>query len=468
MLSKTKKRPAANTQERQPDWFEHDRVGIWRVGIWEAAEKWLHDHRVPKSEWPAWLLVLPDQEHVRITRDNWSTLVDAVLKPWKKSGYTLAQVDDDYTLIGTCMGLRLGVGLGTDGIMLHETADEDPFFRGKLSDTGYLNLAGLDARRTTPASLALRVRQEISRVAKRHGGGKRTRGAKFAGASHGQGPEGEGEEGRRGEEGLAHAPSPKRASPPAPSPKKASPAEPSTALTLAAVDAPVGPITTAERRDFRQAEATIERNKSAFLEMGRALAEIRDRRLYREAYATWEDYLRDRWGFGRQEAADKISAARLGALLSPISDKAKVPLLEDHLKALAPVAEAADVKAIYRKVLERSKREHVPVTGKLVREERRIYETAGEEPEKGRRGEEEKRAGATKTLSQPARTPGVVVALGRKEQEHWGRQIAELAEHVQRIAQAWATPQCRTGLAATLMELADQVEHLTIGMEPGV
>jgi hypothetical protein len=46
-----------------------------------------------------------------------------------------------------------------------------------------------------------------------------------------------------------------------------------------------------------------------FVEVGLALVEIRDGRLYREAYRTFDSYCRDRWGFGRRHAYQVIDAA---------------------------------------------------------------------------------------------------------------------------------------------------------------
>ena len=223
-------------------------------------------------------------------------------------------------------------------------------------------------------------------------------------------------------------------------------------------------MSSAETRDLKKAEAVIQRNRTAFVEMGLALAEIRDRQLYRAEHATWEDYLRDRWGFGRQEAADKISAARVAAIVSPISDRAGLPApIEDHLKALAPVAEAADVKAIYERVLKRSRKDHVPITGKLLREERRRYETPGDELESrsrlpggtGGRGDAETGRRGEGPLGVHTPRPG----LTRKEDERFGRELAEMAEHVQCAIDAWGhVAACRAAISASLREWAEEME----------
>ena len=58
-----------------------------------------------------------------------------------------------------------------------------------------------------------------------------------------------------------------------------------------------------------QLEAVIERGKKAFVEVGKALAEIQVRGLYKRTHATFEAYCRERWGFSRYAAYDYIQAA---------------------------------------------------------------------------------------------------------------------------------------------------------------
>jgi len=56
-------------------------------------------------------------------------------------------------------------------------------------------------------------------------------------------------------------------------------------------------------------EKTIARGKKTFVEVGLALAEIRDLRLYRREYAGFEEYCRKKWGWSRQHAYRLIEAA---------------------------------------------------------------------------------------------------------------------------------------------------------------
>ena len=61
-----------------------------------------------------------------------------------------------------------------------------------------------------------------------------------------------------------------------------------------------------EERDRHQLELRVER---AFYEAGKALTELRERRLYRSTHKTFEAYCRDRFGFTRQAANYLIAGA---------------------------------------------------------------------------------------------------------------------------------------------------------------
>lgn len=53
-----------------------------------------------------------------------------------------------------------------------------------------------------------------------------------------------------------------------------------------------------EQTELQEMEGIIETGLRTFYEVGRAMATIRDSRLYREAYDTFEEYCKDRWDMG--------------------------------------------------------------------------------------------------------------------------------------------------------------------------
>ncbi|ODG97950.1 hypothetical protein A4S05_11190 [Nostoc sp. KVJ20] len=81
--------------------------------------------------------------------------------------------------------------------------------------------------------------------------------------------------------------------------------DPATAtITVTAVEVPE--LTEEEQRDRLHLERRVER---AFFEAGKALTELRDRRLYRSTHKTFEEYCRDRFGHSRQQSNYLIAAA---------------------------------------------------------------------------------------------------------------------------------------------------------------
>lgn len=74
--------------------------------------------------------------------------------------------------------------------------------------------------------------------------------------------------------------------------------------------------------DMGLLEGIIEKNLQSFYEVGKALAEIRDRELYRDVlgYDTFEAYCKDRWDFSRSYAYRLIGSANVVDVVSPIGD----------------------------------------------------------------------------------------------------------------------------------------------------
>jgi hypothetical protein len=119
-------------------------------------------------------------------------------------------------------------------------------------------------------------------------------------------------------------------------------------------------------RDLATLEGIIERGLSTFVDVGTALAEIRDRDLYQKTHATFDAYCQERFGFKRAHAYRMIEAADIRASLSPIGDT-PLPIRESQVRELArieperraetwqavveehgPSATAAEVKQVIR------------------------------------------------------------------------------------------------------------------------
>ncbi len=86
-------------------------------------------------------------------------------------------------------------------------------------------------------------------------------------------------------------------------------------------------------------EAVIKSGWKTFLEVGAALTQVRDQKLYRDKYGTFENYCLGELGFSRPYAYNLMGSAEVSKQLSSIEDIARKPLNEAQLRELIPVPE---------------------------------------------------------------------------------------------------------------------------------
>lgn len=92
-------------------------------------------------------------------------------------------------------------------------------------------------------------------------------------------------------------------------------------------------LTLPERSRLIECETIIERGLQTFVEVGIALAEIRESRLYRLTHGTFEEYCGERWGIERRRAYQLIDAS---AVVTNITDDVKnFSHRESHVAPLA-------------------------------------------------------------------------------------------------------------------------------------
>ena len=97
-------------------------------------------------------------------------------------------------------------------------------------------------------------------------------------------------------------------------------------------------------RSLVECEAVIERGLGTFVEVGEALLEIREQRLYRMIHGDFDTYCRDRWGFSRRRAGEFIEAADVVNRLGEISPSV-APTREAHAAALTPLRDDPEAMA---------------------------------------------------------------------------------------------------------------------------
>ncbi len=79
-------------------------------------------------------------------------------------------------------------------------------------------------------------------------------------------------------------------------------------------------------------EAIIQRGLNTFYEVGNALICIRDNRLYKENYSTFEDYCLKKWEITRQHANRLISSSKVIDILEPMGS---IPKSERQVREIA-------------------------------------------------------------------------------------------------------------------------------------
>jgi hypothetical protein len=95
----------------------------------------------------------------------------------------------------------------------------------------------------------------------------------------------------------------------------------------------------AEQARLSELETAIERGLSSFLEVGAALLTIRQERLYRGGYATFEAYCRERWHFSAHHGARILRSIVVARHLLENGDCPPLPenLSEALLRPLTPL-----------------------------------------------------------------------------------------------------------------------------------
>lgn len=108
-------------------------------------------------------------------------------------------------------------------------------------------------------------------------------------------------------------------------------------------------LTATEHTELAECERRIERGLTTFVEVGQAFLAIRDKRLYREHCATFEDYCQARWGMSRIHAYRLMEAAQVVGNLSPIGNS--LPNNEAQARPLAQLSVDGQ-REVWQRVIE--------------------------------------------------------------------------------------------------------------------
>jgi len=95
-------------------------------------------------------------------------------------------------------------------------------------------------------------------------------------------------------------------------------------------------LTEPQRRKLNDLESIIEKGLTTFVEVGAALAIIREQKLYTGAYSTFEAYCRAKWDWTERRARQLIASSEV---VTSMGDTGKIlpPTKESHAVAMADV-----------------------------------------------------------------------------------------------------------------------------------
>ena len=98
-----------------------------------------------------------------------------------------------------------------------------------------------------------------------------------------------------------------------------------------------------EVNELERCEVVIRQGLQTFIEVGQALLTIRDKRLYRSEFKTFEEYCNERWAMSKAYTYRMISAAETIYNLSPIGDI--LPSTESQARSLTKLEPEVQIEA---------------------------------------------------------------------------------------------------------------------------
>ena len=123
-----------------------------------------------------------------------------------------------------------------------------------------------------------------------------------------------------------------------------------------------------ERNELERCEVVIKQGLKTFVEVGQALMLIKEKKLYRGRYGTFEKYCQEKWDMGRRHANRLINSTKV---VSNIKNKVK-PKNESQARPLVALNEL-DQNQVWDVILKKHKPEDI--TRKVVSQEVDIFKS---------------------------------------------------------------------------------------------
>lgn len=133
------------------------------------------------------------------------------------------------------------------------------------------------------------------------------------------------------------------------------------------------PLSKVEDKRLEELEGVIEKNFKGFVAVGAALAEIRERRLYRIQFKTFEEYCQNLWDMSHQRASQLIASKQvvdnLATMVAKNGDEdlgTIVPKNERQARELAKIPPEEQI-AVWQQLLEDNRDNYSKITAKSIK-----------------------------------------------------------------------------------------------------
>lgn len=130
-----------------------------------------------------------------------------------------------------------------------------------------------------------------------------------------------------------------------------------------------------ESHELKRCEIVIKQGLKTFIEVGEALFIIRDKRLYRNEFKTFEDYCQQKWSMPRRHVNRIIAASETIINLGPIGPI--LPELESQVRPLVGLEKDVQI-AVWNDVVHESIIDNKKITAKMVEQKAEQYKEINE------------------------------------------------------------------------------------------
>ena len=216
---------------------------------------------------------------------------------------------------------------------------------------------------------------------------------------------------------------------------KAALPESSSVVQLESVTPPA-PLSFDEQSAYKRCESIIAAGLDQFLEVGTALLEIRESRLYRTEFGTFEEYCRKKWSISKTHANRKIGAAGVTKVLR---DHGVIePIREWQIRPLT--SSAVEIESVVEEAQAKARKANQPLSLRIVSQA--FKEIAARKPVTGG-----KRTGARESKSKPFEVmlravAAAEAALGDHDVKQATAAVRRIREELTRLGGEPQRPSC--------------------------